>query len=233
MKTLTAAILFFFSCNLLQAQGMLTDLVDPNLQNPSLLMSGGKYKDILGSPFLFDTWLMGEVVSENGQKFPNVKMKYDAFNDQLLMEHATELPLVVEKKQVGRFSFFSPEDNLTYHFLKAKLGGPNSLPMYLQVIHEGRFMVVKRYRKMINENNPLENGGYGAVKRNDEFVKTERYYIQTGESGFQELNLQKKKFIEQFSAKSTEIKAFLKKEKINLKEHADLVKTIKYLEGIF
>jgi len=212
---ITLLLLFIFTIKL-NAQ-YIQNLAD--LQGKPLTES--KYSDITGTVFLFDDWLKGSV--EQGAKisYKDVDLKYNTYSDELFFKNpkdgamlsfvlpATAFSLTVNGKIDIYRNGFPEIDNFT-------------TKSYYQVIFDGGIKLLFKSYKTLSQIKP-----YNSTITEKKFVDNFAYYVFK-DNLMTKFKPSKNAFLEILSSKSSEIDAFIKKEKINFKDNQDLAKVFVY-----
>lgn len=197
------------------------DILDPNRNNRSLWDSSSS-DDIKGSPYLFDEWMVGEIKTKLGSVYPNVKIKYAAYSDQLffLTEEGDER--VIAREKVHYFQF-NDEEGKSYLFEHIPYQG------YLQrLAKENNVTLYKKIEIVIKE--APKNNGYNASTGKDEFVKSTKYFIQT--KNLVELVTNKNDFADLFQENKSELMGFIKKNKVRFKKDEKMIDLVKYTQSL-
>jgi len=130
------------------------------------------YIRVKGDQFLFTTSLLPGTVSINGRTFNNLKVGYDAHNDEVLAMTRQGIIIQLNRERVDGFSMdFNYKTYRFKRFDNDTLSGPGG---YLNILHEGSMVLAVRYRKdiyLLADNNKY-----------DVFQQTSRIYIKKDES---------------------------------------------------
>lgn len=102
---------------------------------------------------------------------------------------------------------------------------------FLQLIYDGKSKLYLKNEKYLDKAN--FQGGYSGNRNYDEFkYKTPRYYLKKENESINLLKPQKKIVLKLFQEQSAKINSFIKLNEIQLKEHDDLVRLIKYYDSL-
>jgi hypothetical protein len=172
------------------------------------------YINVRGNPFYSgNAWSTGSILYD-GQMYDNINMKFDIYNDLLIIEYYDKkgffinLQLVTEKIEYFRWPG---------HFIvKMEFDTTNSPQLesgFYDLLYEGSIRVLARYKKTILKNNQIGTQ-LEAFRENDFF------YIQKNGELFKVKK--KRSVIAVFSDKNHEIRAFIKKSKLKFKKQPGL-----------
>jgi hypothetical protein len=188
------------------------------------LIPEGNYTNIEGTPYLHSEWLKGMLTLANEKSYNHMRMKYDEVKDKVYVEGANhEMIALVDK--VKDFNLEFPVDGtvVNRHFKNGYLNIPGTAAdAYFEVLAEGKTSLLKRSSKIIQENKEFNSATITKF-----FTESIRYYLYTGGRGIQ-VKKDKKALLAALGNKQTELEAYIKDQKLNLKTDADVVKLIVY-----
>jgi len=194
----------------------------------------GRYEGVKGHPYLSDEWLVGNVLLENEKEYQNVKLKYDAYQDQLIGLQQEKYPILLDKDKVRAFTMMAEDSMEVFKFVKAKYLD-HSLKrvdgdQYVQVLHQGIVSLFAVNRKLLNKAN--YRGAYNYGNKYDEFVNIEPTYYLAEAGEAHKLKLKKRKVIKSFASHMQAISRFIENEQLQLNNEESLLKLIAYYEEI-
>jgi hypothetical protein len=177
--------------------------------------------DVIGTPFLDNEFLIGKVVLSDGRLYENIPLKYSTFEDELFFKNP---------KDNGLLSFVVPVKEFELSGIKYVRGLPAvdnfTEKSFYGLIANGKIKLLLKNYKSIMEIKP-----YNAVAVEKRFEDMKSYYILK-DGKMNRFKPSKKDFLILFQDKSSEIDAFLKKEKIDFKNNVDLVKVFDYYDKL-
>ncbi|MEO9871131.1 hypothetical protein [Ekhidna sp.] len=220
-KIFTCVFLFFLTLS--YAQGLnIGDIVDPNRNNRDLWGDGGR-ENIIGSPYLLDEWMMGEIKTKSGAVYPNIKIKYAAYSDQLffLSENGDERTIAREKVQHFQFN---DNDGNAYLFKHIPYHG------FLLNLASGDVSLFKKIVKEIKE--APEPNGYNSSVGQAEFILRETYYISPSKDGIVQSVSNKKEFVSLFPDLESKISKYIKQNKVRFKKDEKIIGLVNYTASI-
>lgn len=181
--------------------------------------------DIVGSPFLNDEFVQGTVYTTTKQKYIDLPIRYNAYQDQLEFItsngqlQALSKPEIVEKIDFGAY-------NMVYiPFANAKK------------IHHGFFIVLEEgkaslySRSEIIFNKAEKPAAYQEAQPARFVLKPNAYYIKIGLAEAKKVD-RKKELIDVFPDHNNEIETFIKKHKIKASKPENLIKLVKYYNAL-
>ena len=179
------------------------------------------YTDVIGSPFLNDAFVNGNVVLTNGVKFKSVLLKYSSYNDELFFKNPKDESLLSFVVPVKSFELLGQ----TYVNGFPRIDNFTENSFYELIANSSVKLLVKNYKTI------LENKPYNSASVEKKFEDNKIYYVfKAGK--MKRFKPSKKDFMETFADKSSEIDIFLKKEKVDFKNNADLVKVFEYYSSL-
>jgi hypothetical protein len=161
------------------------------------------YYKIKGDQFLYSPDFLPGSVTIEGRTFSNLKLKYDIYNDELIMITANGIIIQLNKEMVEAFSM-NP-DNI-YNFTKLEADTLNSLSGYVNVLYEGNTSLFVKYRKEILQ--------LAVENKYDMFNQINRIYVK--KDGVISRVDTKREFLNLFKDKKQLLHAFIRSKKLKL-----------------
>jgi hypothetical protein len=118
--------------------------------------------------FLGPGFLTGSVTVE-GILFNNVQLKYDIFNDKLVIRRGNSKPIVMSNEKVDAFTI--SDSGTETKFFNLRNTGPE-VSGFAEVIYQGKSSVIARHTKVIAKNASLTSYA--------QFREYTRFYLVTG-----------------------------------------------------
>lgn len=136
---------------------------------------------VKGSPYVNKNWLPARLQMRNGVPMAPVPLKYDVLNHRLLMlPFQRKDSLILNDRQLVSFVLEEPAQPLqparlrTFRrFAEAPVSAQKD--DYVEVLHQGRYTLLKRYVKLIRKANI--QGAYNTGERFDEIEDKNAYYL--------------------------------------------------------
>lgn len=227
--TLCSIILLLSNLELRSQALRILDLIDPNQQNTALMYGGEGEVNYIGSPFFIEDWVIGNVKTNTGTEFKNIRLKYESYRNYLFTKKEEE-SIVITNDLIETFSF--DYDGETYNFKNMQLPESGDRKSFVRVIYEGeRVSIYQAFSKKLLQGGTIDNGYTSVKKTKDKFIDVEKLYAKiNGE--VKEIGTSKKYFYELFPQKENEIKTFFKTNDVNTKETKGLVKLATYLDDL-
>ena len=198
--------------------------------NTGAVMKVKKYVGIDGSPYLDPEWKSGTFTDIDGKNRGSFKMRYNIFDDELEIIR-DEKAISLNHQLVKEFELINPESENKYLFRSgyAANGEYGQENFYRVLYDQGNFHLLKKYHCNITT---IENKGYGDSNEVQKFLQSSKYYLFSDNAGFKKINKSKKSILEAFPDHEKEIKAYIKSNKINVKNDNDLARLIKFCNSI-
>lgn len=145
-----------------------------------------RYEGVRGTPFLSDRWASGTVMLRTGKVHDKVQLKYDVYQDELVVKHPYDRAVTPDKRTITRFTLDSAQTGDSLHFVFVDyLPNSRSFPTnrFAQVLY-GSFtdsntstLLATHTKKLIKAD---YQGAYSADRRYDAFgpVMTSYYLIK-------------------------------------------------------
>lgn len=178
--------------------------------------------DVQGSQFLFDKWMKGKLILDNGQYIDNVMLKYDIYNSKIVVnknDTAFELSSAVREVR-----FYTSPDTASSVVLKNGFSISDKIKsnVYVQVLAEGKIGLFKYLKKNLDEYS--EFGSATKVKR---FNDMHQYYVLVN-GQYRATSLSKKNLQDVTVDKWNQVSDFLSKNNLNGKDEKSWQMAIRY-----
>ena len=181
---------------------VLPDTVDSQILNNGRAWRNLYYK-IKGDQFLFYAEFLPGTVKIEGRTFINLKLKYDIYNDELIMITDNGIIIQLNKEMVEAFSLTF--DNI-YNFKKLEVDTLNSLSGYVNVLYDGNNSLYVKYRKEILQ--------LAVENKYDLFNQINRIYV-TKDGVISRVD-SKREFLNLFKDKKQQLHTFIRSKKLKL-----------------
>lgn len=209
MKCLNFLILFCFASFCGTAQIITTN---------SKPIDEDRYKDIKGSPYLFENWEDATVFPKNGTAIERVKVNYNTYEKELeakvdneyVVLDGTTYPKVLLLKDSSYFQF-----NLHSQFKN----------QYVSVHYEGTAHLF--FSVTTSRVNTRTINNVGKTIKLENFAQVSTYYLKNDEQ-LQQIKLKKKEILALFPDKSAT--KYVKTEGLKLNTTEDVVQLLKYID---
>lgn len=195
---------------------------DDSIDN-QILYNGRLWQKLLikadGDEFFLSDFLPGSVTIDN-QSFNKVQLKYDVFNDELLILKRSGIIIQLNEEMVNSFSLIV--NNETYLFKKFA-DTVSTLKGYVNVLYDGDFKVYAKYRKEILPPT-ITNGPAKFNQINQIYIKNENDFIR----------INSKRGLLDLLGNSDEIKDFIRVNRIrvSVKNPVGFKRVVEYYESL-
>gem|GEM_PF-1932045 len=203
-------------------------------QYHSAVAFDNRYRGIQGSPFMWDDWSEGILVTLDSQVIKKTLLfKFDAYSNEIWIKDATGNERVLFSNQVRSLELKSATGEAKL-LRKFEVPGADDLHRFYEVIYTGKNYTLIREIKKILKKADLEDKGLVTVgKPYDRFEAAPvNYYLREGSRLFASASLKKKVFIENCPAdKTAKVEIFCKEKGIKGKlSMADAVMLLQYMD---
>jgi len=162
------------------------------------------YYRVKGDQFLFSSdFLPGSVVIGE-KKFRNLHLKYDIYNDELIIITDRGIIIQLNKEMIDRFNL--EYMNQVYTFKKLEADSVNSLSGYFNVLYDGTTSLYVKYKKEILL--------LAVDNKYDMFNQINKIYLQ--KNGIVEQVNSKRKLLNLIKDQKQKIHGFIKSNKIRI-----------------
>ncbi len=138
---------------------------------------------VVGSPYVDNRWLLARLTLSTKLPLAPVPLKYDVLNQRLLMRPLNRPvdSLQLDDRSVIHFELEEPVAGTTIirrrlfrRFEEAPV--PSQRTHYVEVLHEGRYALLKRYVKVLRKAN--NTGAYSTGQQYDQVEDKNVYYLR-------------------------------------------------------
>lgn len=187
-----------------------------------------RYEGVKGSPFYIDEWLPGTLVLKNGRSVDDVKIKYNMYEDELLLLDPKSGALYVDRDSISSFTIENASN--TEKFVISR-HPKKDVSQYYRVVHPGDPMLLE-HTNVVYEKADYQ-GGYSNQKTFDEFKKYEAFYaLSKNDAVPQKIKSGANAVSKLFGEKQPMVKKYINMEMLDCRKLPDLVKVFRYAETI-
>ncbi|MFY0654947.1 MAG: hypothetical protein JXQ96_23150 [Cyclobacteriaceae bacterium] len=190
-----------------------------------------KTPGLIGSTFLSDSWLVGDVWMTKDGVLEKMPLKYNILEEELLFQ-ASKRIMMVKLHRVDSFSMLQPLYSSYTTFIVNKdwtIGDVPAVGVFQRLTRLKGYVLLKKYEIIYKDAN--YNKALAVGEKDNKYVQKSSYYILNTKSGeLEHLPARKNKFEDYFQSK--EISSFIKENRINFKEEQDLIKLVKYSNSL-
>jgi hypothetical protein len=162
------------------------------------------YSRVRGNQFLFTDMFMPGTVSVSGKLFTGLELKYDIYNDELLIRSNHGIILQLNKEMVDGFTI--ENNNRIYNFQKLEEDTNESGEGYFNILYKGGLELLVKYKKDILL--------LAVDNTYDLFNQYHRIYLK--KDGEMHLINKKNNIINFFSGKNEAIISFIKSSRLKV-----------------
>ncbi|OFY61142.1 MAG: hypothetical protein A2Y71_00310 [Bacteroidetes bacterium RBG_13_42_15] len=162
------------------------------------------YSRVRGNQFLFTEMFMPGTVSVSGKLFTGLELKYDIYNDELLIRSAQGIILQLNKEMVDGFTIEYNKRKYDFQKLEVNTDGPGE--GYFNILYKGKSELLVKYKKGIQL--------LAVDDTYDLFNQYNRIYLN--KDGEMHLINKKKNIINLFSGTNKDIMRFIKSRRLKV-----------------
>lgn len=229
---ITCLISTLLLCFHLDSKSQNTKHIDPVIWGASGFERAPSYTDVIGSPYLFDTWQVGIVTLENGKRYNDVKLKYDQIKDQLIFMieegKAMDFDLPVIAFDIFTYNADGVKSELTFINGFPPIDGANDKSFY-QVFNPGpspKLEFVKRVKKKIYTRTVYSS----AVK--EQLIEDQSYYYLLMNKKLFKIKRNIKSVMSYMNDHKAEVLDYIAKNKLTFKDDRDFASVIKFYNSL-
>lgn len=203
------------------------DCMQDTVKDNQLLFNGrdwrNQYYRIKGDQFLFSSELLPGYITISGKTFNNLLLRYDIYNDEVMIPTKHGSLLQLNKEMIDSFSI--EYLNKTYHFIKINNDSIKALNGFVNVLYNGRTSLFVKYKKEIEL--------LAVDRKYDLFYQSHKIYI-IRDSVITQVTWKGDIYKRLSKDEKTKIKSFIASNKLHLskKNPESLVPVISYYDSI-
>lgn len=209
-----------------QASKTYSNVIQQDLSDKQILLNGriwwNQYSRVTGDQFFLANIFFKGSVTFNGQKYSNLDLKYDIYNDELILSIKSYPVIIMNKEMVDSFNLVL--GNRIFHIINAGNDTSNVLKGYANVLYDGPSSLYVKYIKKIQ---PLAVDG-----KNDLFYQEHLVYLRKGTEMVPVEG--KMKLMNLLGDKKKEIRDYLKNNRIKViqKDPYTFIPVLKYYDSL-
>jgi hypothetical protein len=195
-----------------------------------MLMLNESYYGIEGTPYHINNFLGGAFHHSGVGRYEDVRIRYNAYEDWLEIV-ADGDSLILNPKAVGSFEFMYNGVNVLYRNGYRSHDNRIEREHYLQVLHEGSVVFMKRHIKELKKANfdPVFNTG----SKYDRFVENESYYVAGGSGDYLEpVRLRRRDILGLMGDSSDQIAKYARDKRLNYRSEADVLRILEQYDRL-
>ncbi len=180
-----------------------------------------KYSKIKGSPYLYDDWLQGEVITNEGKVYKKMLIKFNTEKDELIFVYKkTDTPQRFADP-IRMFTIHAEQDRVFANEFP-KIDRQNAASYY-EVLLTGNAMLLKRHKELLETSrDEMTRAAIAGV-----YTNRDTYYIYKNNQ-MQLLKTTKNGVLKLLADKAADITAYADSQKINFEQEGDLKKLLNY-----
>ncbi len=177
-----------------------------------------EYTNVEGSPYLYDTWYSGLVKDTKGKVHDGIKIRYDAYTDEVEYEKAGKLYRL--GPEITEFSI--PTGTSLYSFKKGfPAVGNHTEKNFYRVLYDGNTKLLKRYSAK-----KREERAYNSATITQRFELAEEMFVLKNGTMHPIKRNDKKGLLKILSDEKNLMEFAIKEQQLNFKTEDDIVKLL-------
>jgi hypothetical protein len=201
----------------------LTNRVAVDRSGSTLRVKSSTDQNLIGSPYLVDSWSKGNVKFVNAKPADNVDLKLDLLENVLVLKGADGSENTFTEK-ISEFTLnILGKDRL---FKSGFLDSKNQLiTAYFEVLYNGKTKFLSKEGKMV-----IESKGYNTSTITKKIENTTEYYISKSNNSVSLVKLNEKAILTYLAI--PDLGKYVKDNQLNLKTRDDIIKLLQYHDSL-
>ena len=232
MKLLTVIILFVLLPVFTMAQVLpdgydaVTKIQQQVWMDKKLSAANPEYSNVQGTPYILKEFSTGDFYFSNKTFITDKLINYNCYTDEILFSDKKNI-YKIQSQDIDYFTIKRSEDGAMLLFKQVFMTAEKKR-IFMQVLYQGKAILYKRYRKEFLKADLGQP--YGSNRQVDEYNDYYEYYVSVDGHDPVILKPRKSSVTEIFSDMPGIMEAYLRDEKINLKNETDLIKLTEYYD---
>ena len=206
-----------------------TRQIDIEQQRTAFGITAEEFNNIVGSPYANEKFVAGNIYKDEKTLFKDVQLRYNIFSDEI------EISKDANKPEESYSALIKEPNTLVKIFddiyIFVPFEGSFEKGHYFSIITEETHFDLYKKSEVTYKQPVYAKTNYDR-DRPGTFTQKHTYYLVTKDGKFYELPNSKSKIIKVMSQKGSEVKAFIKKNRLDLKSEKDLAKLVKYYNSL-
>lgn len=178
--------------------------------------------NIKGTPFLQPQWMEGEILTFDGHRFENLKLKYNLHEEALLYRVGNDsMTLVLEHIREFRFPEDYPYDFMRVHSYQKRLG--RFKKGFYQVVYDGKTKLLMTVKKRLVK---------PAGTKTTQFDCKQKYFVILGGGRLKPLKPKKNRILRLLKHRKYEMERYMKMHALSPDNQKDLNLIITYYDTL-
>ena len=180
---------------------------------------------VKGSPYLYDDWVSGKIVFDNGDEMENLQLNFD-LHSNLLEIKMDQVVKVALPKQVRSVSIFhQPEESSRFiPVAEFRTEEGEAAEGFAQVLYDGKIKLVKK--NLIEIHKPTYRPSHDVGSLDYTIRKKEKLYL------LEEGILKEVKRKSDFGKWSKKMKAYARENNLRFRNEEDLVQLVRHYDSL-
>lgn len=178
-----------------------------------------------GTPYSPADWHNGRVYFNNGKQSPTLKLRYNAYQNELEFQQDDQVLALLPKLFKGFVLYRQGQSPLIFQkgFRSDKFNITKN--QLLQTFNTGPVRLVKHHDILYHEGmvKEMRSGLYV-----DEFIRKPQYYIVRGDSQMVKVKLKRKSILNVLQNRSPELKTYASRNNLSFRDEVDVAQIINH-----
>jgi hypothetical protein len=215
-SSLTAILLFSLTAT---GQGFMADAVNPGRVYREL-----RWDNITGTVLLFEDWHIARVKINKGKLITGLMVNFDVYEHKALYQNNNQPFEFIDQLDYIETDFDQPEKRKM--FMNGFISNQFNPNTFVQVLNEGKYMLIKYARKVLNDTKT-----YGSGNNDNKTIELQSFYFLANNKSTTPIKLSKSALEEIAGSRKNELTAYLSANNLNPKKEEDFTRAVVYLNG--
>lgn len=222
MKRIIFISLFIFGATF---SGFSQDNLDVAETNPisyDHLIQSFRTTVVQGSPYLFDAWFEGKIITNTRAKSKKLTLRFNALKNKLEYKKAKRV-YVINPKKINGFIILGSKKDIVFKNGFAHDKFKNTT--FLRVVYDGSVKLLAHHITELKEDIP----DYGNANKVNKYVNHIDYYLQK-DGNIYAIDLEKESILNILSVKRNKLAKYASSNNLSFKTEKEVRKILKYYD---
>lgn len=178
-----------------------------------------------GSPYLYEDWVSGKIVFDNGDEMEDLQLNFDLYNHLLEVKTEQEVKVALPKQVRSVDIYYHPEEHSKFIPVAGfRTKEKEAAEGFAEVLYDGKIKLVKK--SFVEIHKPTYRPSHDIGSLDYEIRKKEKLYL------LEEGVLKEVKRKSDFGKWGKQMKAYARENNLRFRKEEDLIQLVRYYDSL-